>query len=309
MLPFGHFFKNMNELSGISPEPSIETPKSEFVTKLEAQWSRGNFICIGLDSDYDKLPESVRSRRSVDEAIFDFNKTIVDATHELVASYKPNIAFYEAEGDDGLWALYKTIKYIKVSYPDIPVILDAKRGDIGNTNNGYVKSVFDIYDADAVTVHPYLGREAIQPFLDRKDKGVLVLAKTSNPGAGEFQDKLIEDKDGFMLPLYQYVAWQVMNEWNSNRNCGLVVGATYPEELAGIRRFAPDIPILIPGIGAQSGQIESTVKAGRDSKNQGMIINSSRSIIFASAGTDFAGAARAETQRLNDEINQYRLSA
>jgi orotidine-5'-phosphate decarboxylase len=308
MLPFGHFFKNMNELPGLVPEESIQTPKSEFVKKLEAQWSKGNFICIGLDSAYNRLPESLRSGRSVDEAIFDFNKEIVDATQGLVASYKPNTAFYEAEGDDGLWALYKTVRYIKESYPEIPVILDAKRGDIGNTNNGYVKSVFDTYHADAVTVNPYLGREALQPFLDRRDKGIFILAKTSNPGASEFQDKIITDEDGLMLPLYQYVARQVINEWNTNGNCGLVVGATYPEELAGIRQIAPNIPLLIPGIGAQGGQIESTVKAGKDSKNQGMIINASRSIIFASNGEDFAEAARAETQRLTDEINQFRLS-
>lgn len=301
-----------------------EAPKSEFVAKLEARWARGFFVCVGLDTDYSQIPESIKqqvSEFSVDSAsgassgelgtirdssVFLFNKQIVDATADLVCAYKPNAAFYEARGSAGIEDLLSTIKYIKRSHPEIPVILDAKRADIGNTNLGYVKAAFDKMGADAITVHPYLGREALQSFLDRRDKGIIVLAKTSNPGAGEFQDLLVGETGE---PLYKVIARHVAEEWNENGNCALVVGATYPKELADVRQVAGDLPILIPGIGTQGGEVEATVKAGRDSRNMGMIINSSRGIIYASRGADFAEAARAETKRLTDEINRYRLAA
>jgi len=290
-----------------------ESPKSEFVAKLETQCERGNFVCVGLDSDYSQIPEAAKKltteQGSVEWEMFAFNREIIDATHDLVCAYKPNVAFYEAYGSYGWGALKRTIDYIKNVYPEIPVILDAKRADIGNTNLGYVKAVFDELGADAVTVHPYFGKEALKPFLDRKDKGVFVLARTSNPGAGEFQDLLLHPPSPEFfgtLPLYKYVAYKVTTEWNENGNCGVVVGATYPEELAQIRQIVGDMPILLPGIGAQGGEVEATVKAGKDSRGWGMIINSSRGIIFASKGEDFAQAARKATESLREEINRYR---
>ena len=322
LLPAGHFFVIMNKLPRRMPKDrKPNKPQSEFVAKLETQWPQGNFLCVGLDSEYDKLPESVRSGHTVDEAMFAFNKAIIDATQGLVVSYKPNAAFYEAQGNDGLNALRKTIAYIHETQSDIPVILDAKRGDIGNTNNGYIGSAFDDLQADAITVHPYLGKEALQPFLDRKDKGIIVLTRTSNPGAGEFQDLPIDlahlpdeyrdrfgDLEGLreitgedIVPLYQVIAYAASRNWNANGNIGLVAGATYPEELKQIRTIAGDIPILIPGTGAQGGDVEKTVKAGMDSRGQGMIINASRSIIFA----ENPGNAASE---LSEQINLARAT-
>lgn len=279
--------------------------KSEFIKRLEGRWKKGLFVCVGLDPDYNQLPDSIKSK-SAEESILKFNREIVDATADLVCAYKPNSAFYEAQGDQGLRVLARTVRHIKDNYPDVSVILDAKRADIGNTNNGYVESAFDQLGVDAITVHSYLGREAMKPFLDRKDKGVIVLARTSNQGAGEFQDLLVGDTKE---PLYKVVARNVAESWNENGNCALVVGATYPRELADVRSIVGDMPILIPGIGAQGGDLESTVRAGRNSKNTGMIISSSRGIIFASKDADFAEAARAETQRLTDEINRFRVAA
>lgn len=267
---------------------------ASFIAKLEKLWAEDKFVCIGLDPVSSRLPKGVTS-------FFKFNKAIIDATSDLVLTYKPNSAFYEAQGLKGIEALKKTIDYIKKKYPQIPVILDAKRGDIGSTNEGYVKFVFDYLGADAVTIHPYLGRDAIAPFLERKDKGIIVLVRTSNPGAGEFQDLKTNGE-----PLYLAVAKKVVKDWNTNGNCCLVVGATYPKELAQIRKAVGDIPILIPGIGAQGGDINQTVRAGMDSKNQGMIIHSSRSIIFASSGPDFAEMARQKAKELSGQINQVR---
>jgi len=303
----------------------------DFRQMLEAQWSRGNFVCVGLDSEFGKIPESARrsgseSDVSVANTVVAFNRAIVEATKDLVCAYKPNVAFYEAHGSDGIATLQRTIVDIHAIAPDVPVILDAKRGDIGNTNAGYVDASFGFLKADAITVHPYLGAKALQPFLARADKGIIVLCRTSNPEAGEFQDQRVwlTDEDQMLffggendedkekeewpseLPLYQHVAYRVARRWNANGNCALVVGATYPSELAEVRKIVGDMPILIPGIGAQGGDVEKTVTVGRDSRGQGMIINSSRGIIFASKGEDFAEAARRETQKLSDLINQYR---
>jgi orotidine-5'-phosphate decarboxylase len=295
--------------TGREPEPL--PPKCDFVAKLEAQWAKGNFVCVGLDTDIEQITDDMRATfpsRTLfmtprANTIYSFNKAIIDATHDLVCAYKPNSAFYEAETEVGTEALKWTVRYIKENYPEIPVIVDAKRGDIGNTNLGYIKAAFDAIKVDAITVHPYLGREALKPFLDRKDKGIIVLAKTSNPGAGEFQDLLVgENRE----PLYQVVARNVAEFWNENGNCALVVGATYPKELAEVRGIVGDMPILIPGIGAQGGEVEATVKAGKDSRTWGMIINSSRGIIYASKGPDFAGAARKATEQLRTQINMYR---
>ena len=280
-----------------------ETSTPTFVSKLEQCWEQGNFVCIGLDSDYDRIPASVRSIGSVEEALFVFNRDIIDATYGLVCAYKPNAAFYEAQGDEGFRALIRTVHYIRETYPHIPIILDAKRADIGSTNLGYVKAAFDIIGVDAITVHPYLGKEALAPFLARREKGIIVLAKTSNPGSSEFQNLPVGDAQE---PLYQVVARSVATTWNTNGNCVLVVGATYPAELMKVRAIVGDMPILIPGIGVQGGEVEATVTAGKDSRGWGMIINSSRSIIFASKENDFAQAAREATEQLRAEINQYR---
>ena len=277
-----------------------------FRQMLEAQWSRGNFVCVGLDSEFGKIPESARRSGnecdvSVANTIVAFNLAIVEATKDLVCAYKPNAAFYEAYGDEGIGALQRTIVDIHAIAPDVPVILDAKRADIGNTNAGYVKAAFNFLQADAITVHPYLGAEALQPFLDCADKGIIVLCRTSNQGAGEFQDLSVNGE-----PLYRFVARRGASEWNKNGNCALVVGATYSDELREVRGLIGDMPILIPGIGAQGGDVEKTVSAGKDSRGYGMIINSPRGIIFASKGADFAEAARRETEKLRDMINQYR---
>ncbi|MDP2648169.1 MAG: orotidine-5'-phosphate decarboxylase [Candidatus Yanofskybacteria bacterium] len=300
---------------------------------LEAQWARGNFVCVGLDSEFGKIPESARisgneCEVSVANTVVAFNRAIVEATKDLVCAYKPNAAFYEAYGDEGIGALQRTIADIHAIAPDVPVILDAKRADIGNTNAGYVDAAFGFLRADAVTVHPYLGAEALQPFLARAEKGVIVLCRTSNPGAGEFQDLNVgvtmeEVRDlailhvvptsigtgGITTSMSNHIAYQVSRYWNKNGNCALVVGATYPHELQGIRAIVGDMPILIPGIGAQGGDVEKTVSAGKDSRGWGMIINASRGIIFASKGADFAEAARRETEKLRDLINQYRLDS
>jgi len=274
-----------------------------FITKLEACWQRDNFVCVGLDSDYDQLPDAIKAGRSVEDALFHFNREIIDATHDLVCAYKPNVAFYEAQGEAGLRALMNAVNYIREAHPHIPVILDAKRADIGSTNLGYVQSAFDGMGVDAITVHPYLGKEALAPFLARKEKGIIVLVKTSNPGSGEFQDLPVGPEQE---PLYLVVARHVAQEWNSNGNCVIVVGATYPEELRRARALVGDMPILIPGIGTQGGEVAATVQAGKDSRGWGMIISASRSIIFASKGGDFAVATREAARQLRGEINRYR---
>lgn len=273
-----------------------------FISKLEQCWKQGNFVCVGLDSDYNFIPTALKSKASVEEALYIFNRDIIDATHDLVCAYKPNAAFYEVQGDAGLRALIRTVHYLKETYPHIPIILDAKRADIGSTNLGYVQAAFDLIGVDAITVHPYLGKEALAPFLARKEKGIIVLAKTSNPGASEFQDLPVGDS---REPLYQVVAHHVADDWNTHGNCGLVVGATYPDDLKKVRSIVGDMPILIPGLGAQGGEVEATVTAGKDSRGWGMIINSSRSIIFASKGNDFAQAARKATEELKAEINKW----
>ncbi len=230
-----------------------------FLDKLKNKWDENKFVCVGLD-----------------KGSFEFDKSIIDQTFDLVCAYKPNSAFYEAAGNEGLESLKKTIAYIHQKDPNIPVILDAKRGDIGNTNEGYVKSAFDDLGVDGVTVNPYLGKESLEPFLKRADRGIIILVKTSNPGAGEFQDLKVEDQ-----PLYEIIAEHVARDWNSNGNCAVVVGATYPEQLKKVREIVGDMPILIPGIGAQGGDLVATLKAGLNSKKQGIIISSSRGIIFS----------------------------
>ncbi|MBI5619645.1 orotidine-5'-phosphate decarboxylase [Candidatus Gottesmanbacteria bacterium] len=281
-----------------------------FYQKLNAIVQKQNsLVCVGLDSDIQKIPKHIRVGEHPQTT---FNKTIIDATHDLVCAYKPNAAFYEARGKAGIEALKMTCDYLREKYPEIVLILDAKRADIGSTNEGYVQFAFDYLGADAITLHPYLGKDAILPFLERKEKGSFILCRTSNPGAGELQDLTVvrsQSSEAGALEgksLYQIVAQNVVKDWNYNANCGLVVGATYPSELEIVRRIVGDMPILIPGIGAQGGDVEKTVKAGVDSQGKNAIINASRSIIFASNGEDFAQIARKEAMKLRDEINKYR---
>lgn len=272
--------------------------KPSFMELLTAKWKEGKFVCVGLDGDFELLPSSIKND-SVEHSLFNFNKAIIDATYDLVCAYKPQVAHYEEAGLGGWSALASTISYLKEKYPDIPVILDAKRGDISSTNKYYAKEIFDNLGFDAVTVNPYLGEEALSPFLDRSEKGVIVLVRTSNPGALEFQDLEVEGK-----PLYQVIAEHVANKWNKNGNCAVVVGATYPEELRKVREVVGDMPILVPGIGAQGGDLKATLEAGLNREKQGVIINSSRGIIYASKGSDFAQAARGETEKLDRQIRE-----
>ena len=255
-------------------------------------------MCVGLDPELTKLPAQFNKSAAPQ---FDFNKTIIDATHDLVCSYKPNPAFYEARGDQGVRELKMTCDYIRNNYPEIPVIIDAKRGDIGNTNTGYARYVFEYLEADAITVMPYMGIESLAHFFSYKDKGIIVGCHSSNPGAKEFQELEIAGR-----PLYHHVAQELMRQHGTNPNVMMFMGATYPEQMTQIRAIVGDMTLLVPGLGAQGGDTEKTVRAGLNSKKTGMIINSSRGIIFASNGEDFAARAREEAAKLRDEINQYR---
>ncbi len=257
-----------------------------------------SLVCVGLDSELSKIPVHLQNEQYPQ---FTFNKAIINATHNLVCAYKPNTAFYEAQGDKGILELKMTCDYLKQNYPEIVIILDAKRADIGNTNNGYATFAFNYLQADAITLHPYLGQKALQPFLDNTEKGSIVLCRTSNPGSEEFQNLETDGKK-----IFQLVAEKVINEWNKNNNCLLVLGATYPEELKSIRSLSNKIFFLVPGIGAQGGDLEKTLKAGLNIEKSGLIINSSRGIIFADSTQNFANIAKVETEKLRNEINKYR---
>lgn len=265
---------------------------------LAGHFAEGRHLVVGLDPDLQQIPESVAAGAAPAERIVEFNRRIVEATADLAAAYKPNAAFYEALGAGGFGALAETIAAIRKAAPGAAVILDAKRADIGSTNAGYVAAAFDQLGADAVTVHPYLGGEALAPFLERAEKLVFVLARTSNPGAGELQDLVA---DG--VPLYRHVARAVARDWNANGNCGLVVGATYPEEMRAVREDVPaTMPVLVPGVGAQGGDAGAVVAAHRAAGSDAYLIAASRSILCASAGADFAEAARIAAQVLDAEI-------
>lgn len=270
-----------------------------FQKKLDNIISRNNsLLCIGLDTDFLKIPKHLQSNKYPQ---FDFNKKIIDKTFDLASTYKLNSAFYEARGASGIEELKMTCDYISSNHPEIGIILDAKRADIGNTNNGYVQFAFEYLNVDAITLHPYLGQEAIQPFLDKTDKGCIILCRTSNSGAGEVQDLLVKNET-----LYRHIAKLVTKKWDMNKNCMMVVGATYPKELAEIRKIAPNMTFLIPGIGAQGGDLKKTLETGLDKNKRGLMIHSARGIIFASGGKDFATAARIEAKKLNNEINSFR---
>ncbi len=268
---------------------------SEAIDKFERRTDAvGSLVCVGLDPEFERIPKPFKGEKF---PLFAFNRWIVEQTHSFVASYKPNMAFYEARGTQGLRELELTVEYLRSEHPDIFTICDAKRADIGNTNRGYVASIFDGMGFDAVTLHPYLGREALAPFLERTDKVSIVLCRTSNPGAGELQDLECNGR-----PLWETVATRVNVDWNAAGNCMLVVGATYPEEMRWIRSVAPEMSFLVPGVGAQGGDVAAVVAAGLDARGKGLLISSSRGILFSD---DPARAAR----DLRDEINVAREAA
>ena len=267
-----------------------------FIEKLKHAWQQSNsLLCVGLDPDLEKLPQSLVN---VEEPIFEFNRQIIDHTAAHCCCFKPQIAYYAAYGAEA--QLEKTIRYIKQNYPDHVVILDAKRGDIGATATMYAREAFSRYQADAVTVNPYMGGDTLQPFLDYEDKGVVVLCRTSNAGSAEFQAL---DCEGMVLA--HQVARRAL-EWNKNKNIILVVGATYPAEMGRIREIVGDIPLLVPGVGAQGGALAAVLEKGLDKEGQGLMINSSRGIIYAGSGPDFAEMAGKMARNLKDEINQLR---
>ncbi|MEO5595795.1 MAG: orotidine-5'-phosphate decarboxylase [Lysobacteraceae bacterium] len=276
-----------------------------FVSSLKSRWQSANsLVCVGLDPEPAKFPAHLRNDP---DAVFAFCRAIVDATADLVCCFKPQIAHFASLGAED--ALQRLITHIHAAHPGVPVILDAKRGDIGSTAQNYAIEAFDRFGADAVTANPYLGRDSVQPFLDRADKGVVILCRTSNPGASDFQDLMIGNSDGSKgtaRPLYQHVAETVARDWNANGNCALVVGATWPEQLREVRAIVGDMPLLIPGIGAQGGDLESVLRNGLASDGIGLVISSSRAILYASSGEDFAEAACASTLELRDAINRYR---
>ena len=270
---------------------------SGFIEQLTRAWERSDSLaCVGLDPEIERFPRHIAAEPS---PIFQFNKAIVDATADLVCAYKPQFAHYAAyEAED---QLERTIEYIHKTHPGVPVILDAKRGDVGNTAERYAIEAFERYGADAVTVNPYLGGDALEPFLRHADKGVAILCRTSNPGARDLQDLVIGARK-----LYQVVAELAAQRWNSRGNCLLVVGATYPGDLAEVRALVGAMPLLVPGVGAQRGDVAQVVQNGQTAQGTGLIISSSRGILYASSGEDFAGAARAATQQLRGEINSSR---
>jgi orotidine-5'-phosphate decarboxylase len=258
-----------------------------------AQRSADSLVCVGLDPDLSKLPADLCAEP---EPLYAFNRRIVDASAGIAAAYKPQIAFYSALGAEQ--QLVASIRYIREQAPAALVILDAKRNDIGNTAQAYAREAFERYDADAVTVSPYMGEDSVRPFLIRPDRGAILLCRTSNPGSRDFQDMPV---DG--LPLYRRIAERAAH-WNEHGNLMLVVGATFPREMAQLRRAHPELSFLVPGIGAQGGDLEATLAAGLDARGSGLLINSSRAIIYAGGGE--AGAIRAAAQVLRAAINRRR---
>jgi orotidine-5'-phosphate decarboxylase len=291
-----------------------------FHRRLVEAWARNDsLVCVGLDPQIDRFPPELAAQRS---PIFEFNKAIIDATADLVCAFKPQFAHYAAYGAES--DLERTIEYVHQRCPGVQVILDAKRGDVGNTAKRYAVEAFERYGADAVTVNPYLGGDALEPFLEYEDRGTFVLCRTSNSGAHDLQDLVVgagapderapdtgrHARDGAAMgharPLYQAVAELVAERWNTRGNCALVAGATYPAELAEVRRIVGDMPILVPGIGAQGGDVEQVVESGQTADGVGLIVSSSRAVLYASPAGDFAAAARAATLSLREAINRAR---
>ena len=263
------------------------------VEKYETRAKKvGSLLCVGLDSDISKIPNKYLKEEYPQ---FSFNKDIIDQTHPYVSAYKPNSAFYEAEGVKGLESLKKTCEYLREKYPDIFTILDVKRGDIGNTNIGYATFIFDHLKADSFTLHPYLGLESVRDIISQKDKVFIILVKTSNSGSGEFQDLRIE---GTNKKLWEIIAESVSTKWNENSNLMMVVGGTYPEEIKIARDIVGNMTLLVPGIGAQGGDIEKVVRRGVNESGLGLIINSSRDIIFSENPA-------IKAKKLRDTINSF----
>ena len=272
-------------------------PMRSFMDRVQTRWQHADtLVCVGLDPEPAKFPSKFAHDP---DAIFNFCRDIIDATAPYVCAFKPQIAHFAAAHAEE--ALRMLIMHIGFRYPDIPVILDSKRGDIGSTAQHYASEAFDRYCADAVTVNPYLGRDSVQPFLDRADKGVVILCRTSNPGAGDLQDMVVGGR-----PLYQHVAEKIARDWNDNGNCALVVGATWPEQLRDVRALVGNVPFLVPGIGAQGGDVQAVVTNAKTADGTGLIISSSRAILYASNNNDYADAAANAARDLRDEINSYR---
>ena len=268
-----------------------------FTQALAAAWQKNNsLLCVGLDPDPAKFPAHLHGKP---DAIFEFCKAIVDTTADLVCCFKPQIAYFAAQrAEDQLEAL---IAHIHARHPCIPVILDAKRGDIGSTAEQYAVEIFERYRADAITVNPYMGKDSVDPYLAYPEKGVILLCRTSNPGGSDLQFLDIGGKK-----LYEHVAELVATQWNTTGQCALVVGATFPSEIARVREIVGDLPLLVPGIGAQGGDVEATLNAGRTAAGTGLIINNSRAILYAGKDEDFAQASRQAAQASRDQINRYR---
>ena len=275
-------------------------PKTFAERLAQAQQSSGSLLCVGLDPDLAKLPTDIRASPSAPidaDALYAFDRRIIEATCHLAAAYKPQIAFYSALGAEA--QLERSIRYIRERAPAALVILDAKRGDIGNTAEAYAREAFDRYGADAVTVNPYMGEDSVRPFLARKDRGALLLCRTSNSGAKDFQDLQV---DG--LPLYARVAQLAAQRWNEHGNLMLVVGATYPREMRELREAHPELSFLVPGVGAQGGDLKALLAAGLDARGAGLLISASRSIIYAGDGS--GAAIRAAAAQLHAAINSER---
>ena len=275
-----------------------------FLQKLNAVWEKHHsLLCVGLDPDVKRFPAYLQGKK---DAIFLFCKAVIDETADVVCAFKPQIAYFHAErAEDQLEAI---CAYIRENYPDIPLILDAKRGDIGATAKQYAKEAFERYQADAVTLSPYMGFDSVEPYLQYQEKGAIILCRTSNPGGSDLQF-LPVNETGSVLPLYQHIARLVAEKWNVNGQCALVVGATFPHELAKVRSIIGDMPLLVPGIGAQGGDIGATVLAGRTANGKGMMINSSRAILYAGVAENeaFAKRSRQVAEKTRDEINLYRV--
>lgn len=276
-----------------------------FMQQLRHRWdTSGSLVCVGLDPEPGRFPARFAGDA---DSVFGFCRDIVDATAEYACAFKPQIAHFAAPGAED--ALERLIAHVHAAHPGIPVILDAKRGDIGSTAQRYASEAFDRYAADAVTVNPYLGGDSLQPFLERADRGVIILCRTSNPGAADLQDLLVEGRAGGpSRPLYQSVAERAAREWNGNGNVSLVVGATWPEQLREVRAVVGDMPLLVPGVGAQGGDAGAVVRNARTGDGTGLMVSSSRAILYASSGDDYAAAAARAARELRDTLNRHRVA-
>jgi orotidine-5'-phosphate decarboxylase len=274
-----------------------------FLDKLLAVSRQQNtLLCVGLDPEQERLPSRLHTM-PVTRAVTYFCQAIIEATAPYVCAFKPNIAFFEVLGPEGMYVFQNVLKEVP---EHIPIIVDAKRGDLGNTARNYASAIFDVYGCDAVTVNPYLGYDSVAPFLAYEEKAIFFLCRTSNPSACDFQDLLVCDENGQKKFLYEVIAQRVQL-WNRSGNCGLVVGATYPQELHTIRSMCSDMPILIPGVGAQGGNLEGSILAGVDVSGEKAIISVSRAILYAGDGDDYAVSAANEARKLRNRINEARI--